>query len=138
MKELFVIGMGLSARDLTAAHMEIIRSADILMGGRSHLEQLGALSMEKVAITGKVDQAVDFIRNRRATRRIVVLASGDPLFFGIGARLVGDLGPEQVTLLPNVTSIAAAFARIKEPWGNAEILSLHGRDTRYRLLAALK
>jgi precorrin-6B C5,15-methyltransferase / cobalt-precorrin-6B C5,C15-methyltransferase len=138
MKDVFVVGMGLSARDLTAAQLEIVQSADILMGGRRLLAQFEALPMEKSVITGKVDETVEFIRDRRKNSRIVVLASGDPLFFGIGARIVGDLGPEQVTVLPNVTSIAAAFARIKEPWSGAEIVSLHGRDSRYKLLAALK
>jgi len=138
MKDVFVVGMGLSAKDLTAAQLEIIQSADILMGGRRHLAQFETLSMEKAVITGKVGATVDFIRDQRKNSRIVVLASGDPLFFGIGARIVGDLGPEQVTVLPNVTSIAAAFARIKEPWSGAKIVSLHGRDNRYKLLAALK
>ncbi|MEJ2155900.1 MAG: precorrin-6y C5,15-methyltransferase (decarboxylating) subunit CbiE [Desulfobacteraceae bacterium] len=138
MKDLFIVGMGLSARDLTAEQMKIIRSADILMGSRRLLQQFEAFAMEKTVITGRVDEVVAFIRNRREKSRIVVLASGDPLFFGIGARIVGDLDPEQVTVLPNVTSIAAAFARIKEPWNDAKIISLHGRDGRYKLLAALK
>lgn len=138
MKDLFIVGMGMSARDLTAEQLEIIRSADILMGSRRLLEAFEAYAMEKMVITGKVDEVVAFIRNRREKSRIVVLASGDPLFFGIGARIVGDLGPQQVTVLPNVTSIAAAFASIKEPWNDAKIISLHGRDGRYKLLAALK
>ena len=68
----------------------------------------------------------------------MVLASGDPLFFGIGARLVTALGGENVVIYPNISSVAAAFARIKEPWGNARVISLHGRNNKSVLLKALE
>lgn len=138
MNKVYVVGMGMSARDVTAAQMEIIASARILMGGRRHLDQFADLPMEKQVITGKVADTIDFIRRRRADGPIVVLASGDPLFYGIGARIARDLGPEQVTVLPNVTAMAAAFARINEPWSEAGLISLHGRDGIYLLLNALK
>jgi precorrin-6Y C5,15-methyltransferase (decarboxylating) len=133
-----IVGMGMSAADLTAAQLEIIRSAKILVGGRRHLDQFRELSVDKKAITGRVKEIIDFIETHRADHRIVVLASGDPLFYGIGAHISRALGADQVTVLPNITSIAAAFARIKEPWSNARIISLHGRENRYKLLDALK
>jgi precorrin-6Y C5,15-methyltransferase (decarboxylating) len=71
-------------------------------------------------------------------RRVVVLASGDPLLFGIGARMVAAIGKDRVVVLPNVSSIAAAFARIRQPWDSARMVSLHGRDRRFALLDALK
>lgn len=138
MHKVFIVGMGLSARDLTEQHLEIIRSADILAGGQRHLEHFNDLPMPKERITGNVDEVIRFIQNHRADNRIVVLASGDPLFFGIGARIVKVLGREAVNVLPNITSIAAAFARIKTPWSEAVIISLHGRSRRYQLLEAIK
>ena len=72
------------------------------------------------------------------SQSIVVLASGDPLFFGIGARLVQALGAENVVIYPNISSVAAAFARIKEPWSNVRVVSLHGRNNEGVLLNALK
>jgi precorrin-6Y C5,15-methyltransferase (decarboxylating) len=68
---------------------------------------------------------------------VVVLASGDPLFFGIGARLVEAFGPDRVMVHPNVSSMAAAFARLKEPWGGVRVFSLHGREPQRTLLQAL-
>lgn len=133
-----VIGMGLSLQDLTAGHLKLIQSADILVGGRRLLAEFDDLLVEKEVISTKIDETIAFIRTHMADRRIVVLASGDPLFYGIGVRLSRELGADRVTIFPNVSSIAAAFARIHEPWGNATVISLHGRDQRGELLAAMK
>ena len=77
------------------------------------------------------------IKRWMQTQRIVVLASGDPLFFGIGQRLIQSLGAENVVLFPNVTSVAAAFARVKLPWQDAKIVSLHGRQNESDLHRAM-
>ncbi len=133
-----IVGMGLSVRDLTPAHLEIIRSAEVLMGGRRHLAQFEELAVDKQLITSRMAETIDFIRTHRMARRIVVLASGDPLFFGIGDTIIQALGRDQVMILPNITSIAAAFARINEPWSEAAVISLHGRERKFEILAALK
>jgi precorrin-6Y C5,15-methyltransferase (decarboxylating) len=67
----------------------------------------------------------------------VVLASGDPLFFGIGSILIKALGADNVTVYPNISSIAAAFARIKEPWSRVRVVSLHGRQNDAAVIKAL-
>lgn len=136
--KVYIVGMGMSVADLTAAQLEIIRSAQVIVGGRRHLAEFGELTMEKKVITGQVAETIDFIKRRRVDHRIVVLASGDPLFYGVGARISKELGSDQVTVLPNITSIAAAFARINESWSNARVVSLHGRENGYELLDALK
>jgi len=138
MNKVIVIGMGLCSQDLTAGHLEIIRSADILMGGRRHLAAFEALPVRKEAIPGKVDDAIAFIQRHMEDQRIVVLASGDPLFYGIGTRISRELGGDRVTVLPNISAIAAAFARINVAWEHAEVISFHGRDQRGALLLALK
>ena len=61
-------------------------------------------------------------------QRIVVLASGDPLWFGIGRILIERLGRERLRFHPSPSSLQLAFARLGKPWQNAEWVSLHGRD----------
>jgi len=56
-----------------------------------------------------------------------VLASGDPLFFGIGTYLVKKIGKENVQIFPNISSIAKAFSKINESWHDAHLISLHGK-----------
>lgn len=60
-------------------------------------------------------------------RRTVVLASGDPLFFGIAGYLVRKFGPEHVEVIPHYSSVQLAFARLGDSWQDAELISLHGR-----------
>ena len=138
MRTVKIIGMGISPADLTAEHLEIIEKADILVGGKRLLEHFADSAAQKKAIDKNIDRIIDFIKDRMATRSIVVLASGDPLFFGIGARLVKALGSENVVIYPNVSAVAAGFARIKEPWSNVRVVSLHGRDNERTLFKALQ
>lgn len=138
MENIYIIGMGLSERDLTADHLEIIQSADLLVGGQRHLAYFSHLKMNTHTITGRIEEVIDVIQDQEPDQRIVVLASGDPLLYGIGARLTKALDPDRITVLPNISTIAAAFARIKLPWDDARIISLHGRDRKYHLLEALK
>ena len=65
---------------------------------------------------------------RAAGERVLVLADGDPLLFGIGATLVRRLGADAVHLLPAVSSLQQACARLSLPWHKVICLSLHGRD----------
>ncbi|MGL6134914.1 MAG: precorrin-6y C5,15-methyltransferase (decarboxylating) subunit CbiE, partial [Prochlorococcaceae cyanobacterium] len=58
----------------------------------------------------------------------VVLASGDPLWFGIGRLLVQELGAAALRFHPAPSSLQLAFARIGRPWQDARWISLHGRD----------
>jgi precorrin-6Y C5,15-methyltransferase (decarboxylating) len=119
--------MGLSPRDLTQTHLEIIQQAQVLVGGKRHLESFEGVDAIKREIAGPISELVDFIKESMADKRVVVLASGDPLFFGIGKTLINRLGAENVVIHPNVTSMAAAFARLNLPWQEAYWVSLHGK-----------
>lgn len=138
MKPVAIIGMGLAPKDLTAEHLKIIDEADILVGGKRLLDYFTQCSAQKKTIDRNLKGLIDFIKNRMASQSIVVLASGDPLFFGIGARLVKALGEENVVIYPNISSVAAAFARIKEPWSDVRVISLHGRNNESVLFKALE
>jgi len=63
-----------------------------------------------------------------AGERLVLLASGDPLWFGIGRVLLQHIPREQLRFHPAPTSLQLAFARLGRPWQDAAWISLHGRD----------
>ena len=122
-----IIGIGLGLQDMTSQHLELVRQAEVLVGGSRHLDLFPELTKEKIRISGDMEAVYRAIEERMPRKKIVVLASGDPLFYGIGSVLIQRLGRDRVRIHPNITSVAAAFARIKEPWSEAGLLSLHGR-----------
>lgn len=138
MKPVSVIGMGMSADDLTSRHLALIRSADILVGGKRHLGFFQDVEGIKKEITKDLKEIVTYIKRRMADKAIVVLASGDPLFYGIGSLMIKRLGEDNVIIYPNVSTVSTAFARIKEPWQNAAVISMHGKSGFQPLLKALE
>ncbi len=132
-----VIGMGLSPGDLTAEHLRRIAEAEVLVGGKRHMAFFPETGAERREIGADIPGVIAFIQARMDRKQVVVLASGDPLFFGIGATLVKALGPDRVRILPNITALSAAFARVGIPWSEARLISLHGRHDDDALLAAL-
>ena len=126
---IYVIGLGMSPADLTAVHLDLIDRAQVLVGGRRHLDYFKNSRAQKIQITGALSALVTELGHRALEGEdIVVLASGDPLFHGIGSLISRQLPREQVAIYPNVTSVGAAFARIGESWQDARIISLHGHD----------
>lgn len=138
MKPVAIIGMGLSAEDLTGSHLSMISDADILIGGKRHLEAFGEFKGQTRLITRDLPALSDYIRVHMEKHRIVVLASGDPLYYGIGGFLINTLGKENISIHPNVSAAAGAFARIKTPWQDAYVTSLHGRNREPEMLDAAK
>ncbi|MBF0101595.1 MAG: precorrin-6y C5,15-methyltransferase (decarboxylating) subunit CbiE [Desulfobacterales bacterium] len=133
MKQISIIGMGLTKEDLTTKHLDIIQQADVLIGAKRHLSYFDDYTCEKREISKDLFELITYLKrclsdsNVDAKQSLVILASGDPLFYGIGSFLIHALDPEHVKIYPNITTVAAAFSRIKEPWQDVYTLSCHGR-----------
>ena len=133
-----IIGVGMGPQDLTENHLAIIEQAQVLVGGKRLLDFFSKSTARKKTIGKDIDAVIDYVRKKMKDHRVVVLASGDPLFYGIGATLSKKLGAEKVVVHPNISTVAAAFARIKEPWSDVRIISLHGKKNKAKLLEALE
>jgi precorrin-6Y C5,15-methyltransferase (decarboxylating) len=106
--------------------LPVIEDADVLVGGERHLNFFPHFRGEKITITGKLTELVTSIRETQAAgKKAVVLASGDPLFYGIGSYLASKL--EGIVIHPNLSSIQLAFARKGLGWQDAYIHTLHGK-----------
>ena len=126
MKKIYVIGAGVEGQEgFPRRVLELIGKADLLLGGERQLELFPDFPGEKVTIGSNLGEVVE--RLKKNERRAVVLASGDPLFFGIGRYLLRNLPDEELEFVPNVSSVQYAFAKIKEPWDDAVFVSAHGR-----------
>ena len=132
-----IIGMGVSIDDLTPRQRSTIEAADILVGGKRLIDHFGHLDCRRRVVDRDLKGLGDFLQEKMPDNAIVVLTSGDPLFYGIGAFLVRRLGAEQVHILPNVSTVATAFARMGEPWQDVRVVSLHGRNHTGELLRHL-
>ncbi len=125
--------IGYDGTPLAAAARAAIDTADLVIGGRRHLDALGAPEGARVFAMGDVSEAVDAAL--ACDGDVAVLASGDPGFFGIVRRLRAAGG--QPVVHPAVSSVSRAFARIGLPWDDAVVVSAHGRDPRPALAVAL-
>ena len=127
-----IVGLGILPDDLSENVKALVHGADILVGAERHLAAFPDAPARKQSLNRGLKPLVGRIQRWMRNRKVVVLASGDPLFFGIGTYLIQSLGAENVVVHTNVSSVAAAFARVKIPWHDAVVLSLHGRRD-YRL-----
>ena len=132
MTKINVIGIGLDgAAGLTDSVREIVENATLLIGSTRHLSYFPSHPSPRLVL-GDLKLAITEIRNQLAKSdedySIVVLVSGDPLFFGLGRLLLEELPPEQITFYPHVSGVQLAFSRVKVPWQDAVVISSHGRS----------
>ncbi|MBI3398955.1 MAG: precorrin-6y C5,15-methyltransferase (decarboxylating) subunit CbiE [Deltaproteobacteria bacterium] len=131
---IYIIGIGIEGKaSLSRWALKLIEKATLLIGGRRHLACFPEFQGRKVVIGSNLDEVAKRIqegskvKGQGSKKNIVVLASGDPNFFGIADFLIKKFGKKAVKIIPNVSTMQEAFARIKENWNDARFLSLHGR-----------
>jgi precorrin-6Y C5,15-methyltransferase (decarboxylating) len=120
--------IGLDGRPLSQEAAGLLEGAAIVAGGRRHLEELAVGPERATPLEGDLSTALARIEGEGGP--VVVLASGDPGFFGI-TRLLGErFGTANLHVLPAVSSVALAFARAGVSWDDAVTVSAHGREPR--------
>ncbi len=127
--ELTVVGVGPGADEwLTPAAWRAVRRAEVVVGGRRQLERFAPAGAERVVVGASMDEVAAALRSH-AGRRIVVLASGDPGFYGIPVALRRLLPDARVVTLPGISSVQLAAARLGRPWHDVCFASAHGLET---------
>lgn len=126
---LHIIGVGAEGPpSLTPRARDLVAAAEVLAGGRRHLERFPDHPAERVIVGGDLDAVAARLGAALAEgRRVVVLASGDPNFYGVAGPLLGRLGRERAEILPNVSAMQLAFARLRLSWEDAALASVHAR-----------
>ncbi|WP_214324652.1 precorrin-6y C5,15-methyltransferase (decarboxylating) subunit CbiE [Nonomuraea sediminis] len=126
-----VVGIGADGWDgLAEPSRRALRGAEVVMGASRQLDLLpGAdtAEAERVVWPSPLLPELPGLMERHAGREVCVLASGDPMFYGIGATLVRLLGAERVRVLPHVSSLSLACARLGWPVEQVDVVSLVGR-----------
>ncbi|OGP18700.1 MAG: hypothetical protein A2054_09795 [Deltaproteobacteria bacterium GWA2_55_10] len=134
---IYVIGIGIQGRaSLLGRPLDIIHNAGLLVGGKRHLDEFADARAERIALGGILDAARAIDRHIKKSRKpVAILATGDPLLFGIGSFILKRFGKKRVEIIPNVSAIQEAFALIKEDLNDVKILSVHGREADFSRLS---
>ncbi|MBW9051484.1 precorrin-6y C5,15-methyltransferase (decarboxylating) subunit CbiE [Rhizobium mesosinicum] len=125
---LTLIGIGEDGPDgLGEEAKRLIAAAPAVFGGARHLELAGTLiTGERFAWQSPFEQSVEAIEARRGTP-VVVLASGDPFLYGVGATLSRRIAAQEMRTIPAPSAFSLAAARLGWPLQEAACVSLHGR-----------
>jgi precorrin-6Y C5,15-methyltransferase (decarboxylating) len=124
MEKVQILGIGDDGLEgLSPLARQLIDQADLLVGPRHTLALIPAGKAERIDSGSNLDGVVQRIE-KAAGKRIVVLASGDPLFYGTARYLCDRLGKDRFNVMPHVSSMQLAFARVKESWDDAYLTSL--------------
>jgi len=109
---------------LTSSAGTLLDSADLIVGPNRLLSLIGQSSARQVVVAhGDLEQVVDVVASQ-PDERIVILADGDPLFYGTARFLCDRLGKERFEVVPHVSSMQLAFARVKERWDEAYLTNM--------------
>jgi precorrin-6Y C5,15-methyltransferase (decarboxylating) len=114
--------VGLSSRAMNA-----VARASVLVGGERQLAFFPQFHGEQITLKAGLPAVLERVAELAEDHNVCILASGDPLFFGIGGLCVRKLGAGNVEVIPQPSSVQLAFARAGLAWDDAVVVSLHGR-----------
>jgi precorrin-6B C5,15-methyltransferase / cobalt-precorrin-6B C5,C15-methyltransferase len=119
-----IVGVGDDGLEgLTTPARQLVERAELLVGTRQSLAAATGSTAEKVEIGSDLDSVVRKIE-ASGSKRVVILAAGDPLFYGTARYLCDRLGKDRFNVTPHVSSMQLAFARVKESWDDAYLTNL--------------
>ncbi len=126
--KIYIIGIGSGTEDylLPIARKEI-ENSDCLIGGRRALRLFQPLHKEERLLEGHFEQVIPFLLKEREKKKIAVLVSGDPGLYSFLGTISKVLAREDYVVIPGISTVQIAFAKIGERWEDATLLSLHGR-----------
>jgi precorrin-6Y C5,15-methyltransferase (decarboxylating) len=123
--KIYIIGIGSDGvPGLTGRARELLAGAELLLGSDQTLQHVAESKAQRVAIGTDLQEVVRLLEANFGRKRLVVVAGGDPLFYGVARYLCDRLGKDHFEVLPHVSSMQLAFARIKESWEEAYLTNL--------------
>lgn len=126
--KIVVVGIGPGNPDyIVPKGLKVIEQAKYLVGGRRALNQFAADGKETCPITADIQGVMDFIRAKVKLDNVVAMVSGDPGYYSLLDALRREFPAEQITVIPGISAMQYAFARLALPWHDATLASFHGR-----------
>ena len=123
-----IVGIGDDGVEgMTAQARRLVEAADVLVGPESCATLVPPAVRDRLVAAANLEELVERIEAAGA-KRVVVLASGDPLFYGTARYVCSKLGKDRFEVVPHVSSMQLAFARVKESWEDAFLANLSGQS----------
>ena len=124
---LHIVGIGEDGFDgLTPATRAVVEAAEVIIGGERHHALAANISAERLAWPSPFNAMVETIEGLRG-KRAVVLVTGDPLWFSVGARIGRAMDPAEIVYHPQLSAFQLAAARMGWSFADIETLTVHGR-----------
>ncbi|WP_137702465.1 precorrin-6y C5,15-methyltransferase (decarboxylating) subunit CbiE [Marimonas lutisalis] len=124
---LHIVGIGEDGLDgLTPATRAVVEAAEIIIGGDRHHTLSDSITAQRVAWPSPFDALIDTLKSYKG-KRVVVLATGDPLWFSVGARIGRSIDPAEIIFHPQLSAFQLASARMGWSMADLETLTVHGR-----------
>lgn len=124
-----VVGTGPGHKDyLTALGAEKIKEASILVGGKRLLDTFSRPGQTMFVVDKNLKAVLEYINDNYKKQKLVVLVSGDTGLYSLASYLARNLPSQILEFIPGVSSVQLMFAKMKMPWQNALIISLHARS----------
>lgn len=123
-KRIHIIGIGDDGLSgITQGARELIEDASLLIGQETTLAAVTGTKAERLTAGSDLEKIVDRL-SKNQDKSVCVLVSGDPLFYGMARYLCDRLGKDRFEVVPHVSSMQLAFARVKESWEDAYLTNL--------------
>lgn len=124
---LHIVGIGEEGMaGLLPATRAVVEAAEVIIGGERHHRLSEAVTAERLSWPSPFDALIDTLKSLKG-RRVVVLATGDPLWFSVGARIGRAIDPAEITYHPQLSAFQLAAARMGWSLADVETLTVHGR-----------
>lgn len=137
--QIIVVGIGPGSPDyILPIASRSIAQAKVLVGSQRALDAFAPPNIITKVIDRDIPGVLTFIRECLTKSDVVVMVSGDPGFYSLLVALRSRFTPGQLTVIPGISSMQLAFARMSEVWQDASLISMHGRqasdeDLQYKL-----
>jgi cobalt-precorrin-7 (C5)-methyltransferase len=122
-----IIGLGPGNMEyITKLGEKIIYESDILIGGKRNLDSVQNFKGKKVELSTSLKEILEFIKLNK-DKKISIIASGDPLIYGIGKYISKNLEKKDINIISGISSIQYIFSRINIDMNDLYITSSHGK-----------
>lgn len=122
-----IIGLGPGNLDyITKKGENLISASDVLIGGKRNLESIKNFKGEKIILDSNLREIIEYINNNKE-KQISVIASGDPLIYGIGRYLSKNIDNKIINMVSGISSLQYIFSKIYVDMNDVYITSSHGK-----------